>query len=158
DLGYRILQLGDKTPGIDLDQAPEDAYTIRRYLRGVPEGQGEMLREQSLPQESNVDFMNGIDFHKGCYVGQELTIRTKHRGVVRKRVLPCVIYDQHDAPPEALHYNPEGTGTTTTAESLTADMIPQETSIGRFEKRGRSAGKWLRGVGNVGLGLCRLEI
>lgn len=156
DLGYRILQLGDKIPGIDLDQAPEDAYTIRRYLRGVPEGQGEMLREQSLPQESNMDFMNGIDFHKGCYVGQELTIRTKHRGVVRKRALPCVIYDQHDAPPEALHYNPEGTGAT--AESLTADMIPQETSIGRFEKRGRSAGKWLRGVGNVGLGLCRLEI
>lgn len=159
DLGYRILQLGDKPPGVDLDHTSEDAYTIRRYLRGVPEGQDEILREQALPQESNMDFMNGIDFHKGCYVGQELTIRTRHRGVVRKRVLPCVIYDKQHAPPQALHYDPEGApADMSSTEVLTADMIPQETSIGRFEKRGRSAGKWLRGVGNVGLGLCRLEI
>ncbi|KAL6869402.1 ccr4 associated factor [Amphichorda felina] len=159
DLGYRILQLGDKTPAVDLDQTSEDSYTIRRYLRGVPEGQDEILREQALPQESNMDFMNGIDFHKGCYVGQELTIRTRHRGVVRKRVLPCVIYDKQHAPPQALHYDPNGaTADPASTERLTADMIPQEASIGRFERRGRSAGKWLRGVGNVGLGLCRLEI
>ena len=159
DLGYRILQLGEKPPGVDLDQTSEDSYTIRRYLRGVPEGQDEILREHALPQESNMDFMNGIDFHKGCYVGQELTIRTRHRGVVRKRVLPCVIYDKQHAPPAALHYDPDGAAADpSSTERLTADMIPQETSIGRFEKRGRSAGKWLRGVGNIGLGLCRLEI
>lgn len=155
-LGYRILQLGQKPPAIDLDQSTEDAYTIRRYLKGVPEGQDEILKEQALPQESNMDFMNGIDFHKGCYVGQELTIRTRHRGVVRKRILPCIIYDKQAAAPQTLQYNPDGVASS--PESLTADMIPQETSIGRFEKRGRSAGKWLRGVGNVGLGLCRLEI
>ncbi|KAL7935987.1 hypothetical protein V8C35DRAFT_321025 [Trichoderma chlorosporum] len=154
-LGYRIIQLaGQKAPEVDIDQTSEDAYTIRRYLHGVAEGQDEILREQALPLESNMEYMNGVDFHKGCYVGQELTIRTKHRGVVRKRILPCVIYDKAKAAPPSLVYEPESGS----PETLTADMIPTETSIGRSGKRGRSAGKWLRGVGNVGLGLCRLEI
>ncbi|KAK5990128.1 Putative transferase CAF17 [Cladobotryum mycophilum] len=154
-LGYRILQLGShKTPEIDLEQSTEDGYTIRRYLHGVAEGQDEILKEHALPLESNMEYMNGIDFHKGCYVGQELTIRTKHRGVVRKRILPCVIYEKDKAVPQTLMYEPESVS----PESLTADMIPAETSIGRSGKRGRSAGKWLKGVGNIGLGLCRLEI
>ncbi|TFB05862.1 Putative transferase CAF17 [Trichoderma ghanense] len=159
-LGHRIIQLaGQKPPEVDIERATEDAYTIRRYLHGVPEGQDEILREQALPLESNMEHMNGIDFHKGCYVGQELTIRTKHRGVVRKRILPCAIYDRAKAAPPSLVYDPnpdsESAGS---PEALTADMIPAETSIGRSGKRGRSAGKWLRGVGNIGLGLCRLEI
>ncbi|POR35477.1 Putative transferase CAF17, mitochondrial, partial [Tolypocladium paradoxum] len=154
-LGFRILQLNNKTPEVDLETSTEDAYTIRRYLQGVAEGQDEMLREQALPLESNMELMNGIDFHKGCYVGQELTIRTRHRGVVRKRILPCMVYQRDKAPPAALMYEPERDDS---PERLTADMIPGETSIGRLGKRGRSAGKWLRGVGNVGLGLCRLEI
>lgn len=154
-LGYRIIQLaGQKPPEVDINQVSEDAYTIRRYLHGVAEGQDEILREQALPLESNMEYMDGIDFHKGCYVGQELTIRTKHRGVVRKRILPCVIYEKDKAAPTSLHYDPESGS----PEALTADMIPVETSIGRSGKRGRSAGKWLRGVGNIGLGLCRLEI
>ena len=159
DMGYRILQLGDGAPRADLDETTEDAYTVRRYLRGVAEGQDELIKEHSLPQESNMDFMGGIDYHKGCYVGQELTIRTKHRGVVRKRILPCIIYDREHAPPSALQYEPAGAASPSSpVGSISADAIPQETSIGRFEKRGRSAGKWLRGVGNIGLGLCRLEI
>ncbi|EFY90160.1 aminomethyl transferase, putative [Metarhizium acridum CQMa 102] len=153
-LGYRIVQLSHKAPELDVDASTEDAYTIRRYLHGVAEGQDEILREQALPLESNMELMNGIDFHKGCYVGQELTIRTRHRGVVRKRILPCVIYGEDKAPPQTLLYDPE----CASPESLTADMIPAETSIGRFGKKGRSAGKWLKGVGNIGLGLCRLEI
>ncbi|UKZ77714.1 hypothetical protein TrVFT333_005438 [Trichoderma virens FT-333] len=142
-LGYRIIQLaGPKAPELDIDQTTEDAYTIRRYLHGVAEGQDEILREQALPLESNMEYMNGVDFHKGCYVGQELTIRTKHRGVVRKRILPCVIYDKAKAAPPSLVYEPESGS----PETLTADMIPAETSIGRSGKRGRSAGKWLRGA------------
>lgn len=155
-LGCRFVRLDQNAPEIDLEQSTEDAYTIRRYLHGVPEGQDEISREHALPQETNMDVMNGIDFRKGCYVGQELTIRTKHRGVVRKRILPCVIYEKEHAAPTELQYHAEGAALA--LESATADMIPRDTSIGRFEKRGRSAGKWLKGVGNVGLGLCRLEI
>ncbi|KAH6888603.1 hypothetical protein B0T10DRAFT_57070 [Thelonectria olida] len=152
--GYRFARLDQKAPEIDLERTTEDAYTIRRYLHGVAEGQDEMAREHSLPQESNMDVMNAIDWRKGCYVGQELTIRTRHRGVVRKRILPCVLYEKDQAAPATLAYHADSP----LLESATADMIPRDTSIGRFEKRGRSAGKWLKGVGNIGLGLCRLEI
>ncbi|RDA89838.1 hypothetical protein CP533_6945 [Ophiocordyceps camponoti-saundersi (nom. inval.)] len=145
-LGCRIIQTGDEAPIVlDLEPHHEEAYTLRRILAGVPEGQDELVSGQALPLESNMDVMNGIDFRKGCYVGQELTIRTRHRGVVRKRILPCVVYD--GAEPTKLVY-----------ESGQASLVPRDTSIGRFGKKGRSAGKWLRGVGNIGLGLCRLEI
>ncbi|CAH0026934.1 unnamed protein product [Clonostachys rhizophaga] len=155
--GYRILQSGQHKPEVDLDETTEDAYTIRRYLNGVAEGQDEILRETALPQESNMDYMNGIDFRKGCYIGQELTIRTKHRGVVRKRILPCVIYDKSEPIPTSLQYIPQAGGGSG-ASTPTADLVPRDTSIGRIGKRGRSAGKWLKGVGNIGLGLCRLEL
>jgi len=149
-MGRRLILPGDKKPEVDMDETTEDSYRIRRYLKGVPEGQDELIREHALPQESNVDFMGGIDYRKGCYVGQELTIRTHHTGVVRKRVLPIMLYGKDENIPSTLEYLPE--------KELGVENIPRETSIGRFEKRGRSAGKWLAGVGNVGLGLCRLEI
>ncbi|KAG7290363.1 hypothetical protein NEMBOFW57_000363 [Staphylotrichum longicolle] len=140
-------------------QVSEEYYRLRRYLHGVPEGQAEILRDAALPHESNVDLMGGVDFRKGCYVGQELTIRTEHRGVVRKRILPCLLYPAEEeggggaaAEPDRLEYKPElGNG-------VTAEMVPAEASIGRVGKKGRSAGKWLAGVGNLGLALCRLEI
>lgn len=151
-MGRRLILPGGKTPEVDVQESSEEAYRIRRYLRGVPEGQDELLREQALPQESNIDFMGGIDYRKGCYVGQELTIRTHHTGVVRKRVLPVMIYGEEESAPDRLEYLPEGGG------GLNASVIPRETSFGRSGKKGRSAGKWLRGVGNLGLGLCRIEI
>lgn len=162
-LGYRVLAAGGSSAvpplaAAELDQAPESAYTIRRYLHGVPEGQGELLREQALPLESNMDVAGGIDFHKGCYVGQELTIRTKHRGVVRKRVLPCVLYGPEQGMPTELTYQPGIEVAGSEAGLLGAENLPGELSIGRVGKKGRSAGKWLKGVGNVGLALCRLEI
>ncbi|KAL1862778.1 hypothetical protein VTK73DRAFT_6652 [Phialemonium thermophilum] len=152
-LGYRILAPRDDVPvGMNLEETPETAYQIRRYLQGVPEGQSELIRDQALPLESNMDIMGGIDFHKGCYVGQELTIRTKHRGVVRKRVLPCVLYGGGGTLPTELAYRPGDEATALAAR------VPSEASIGRMGRKARSPGKWLRGVGNVGLALCRLEI
>lgn len=155
-LGYRMLTEGGREPAVGLERAAdEDVYRVRRYLMGVPEGQSELLREHALPLEGNLDVMGAIDFRKGCYVGQELTIRTKHRGVVRKRVLPAMIYDADGAEqPQKLEYVPGDP----TGGAQSAGSIPADTSIGRLGKRGRSAGKWLRGVGNVGLALCRLEI
>jgi mRNA-decapping enzyme subunit 2 len=126
-------------------------YTLRRILHGIPEGQGEIIRETALPMESNMDIMNGIDFHKGCYVGQELTIRTHHTGVVRKRILPVQLYYMSDPPPEidVPMYSAE-----------TALVLPSAGSniSGVSARKGRSAGKWLGGIGNVGLALCRLEM
>jgi folate-binding protein YgfZ len=149
-MGRRLILPGVRKPEVDVEESTEEAYRVRRYLKGVPEGQDELIREAALPQESNIDFMGGIDYRKGCYVGQELTIRTHHTGVVRKRVLPIMLYGKDETIPISLEYRPE--------ENFRVEGVPRETSIGRFEKRGRSAGKFLSGVGNIGLGLCRLEI
>ena len=68
-----------------------DAYTMHRYLLGISEGAVDMPPDSRLPQEFNLDIMNGIDYRKGCYIGQELVVRTHHRGVVRKRVVPIAL-------------------------------------------------------------------
>lgn len=135
-------------PGLEsLEEAPLSAYTIRRYLRGIPEGQAEIPRDEALPMNTDIDLMGGIDFKKGCYLGQELTIRTYHTGVVRRRILPVMLFDPTSAPPEKLEYDPE-----TVFESP-----PHDTDIKIEGKRGRP-GKWVGGVGNIGLAMCRLEM
>ncbi|KAH8894917.1 putative aminomethyl transferase [Thozetella sp. PMI_491] len=164
DMGYRFVTRGGSGPPPPMFRLPtahQSAYRLRRYLRGVPEGQGEILYEQALPFESNLDLMGGIDFHKGCYIGQELTIRTKHRGVVRKRTLPCVAYAPEEEVPRRLEYSP-GVKVTVPSTSETEEydigQIPPDTNITREGRTGRAAGKWMHGVGNIGLALCRLEV
>lgn len=150
-LGWRVLMRGDERPEVEVEEVGEEVYRLRRYLNGVAEGQSEILKG-ALPLESNLDLCGGVGFRKGCYIGQELTIRTKHRGVVRKRILPCVLYEEGEEVPQQLVYRP-GFG-----EGLDAGMVGAETTISRLGKKGRSPGKWLRGIGNVGLALCRLDI
>ena len=130
-----------------LEEAPLSAYTIRRYLRGVPEGQKEIPREELLPMNANFDLMKGIDFKKGCYLGQELTIRTHHTGVVRRRVLPVVLYDRNAQTPEKLEY-----------DGASAMGMPEhDTDVRKDDKKKRATGKFIAGTGNVGLAMCRLE-
>ncbi|KAF3928929.1 hypothetical protein AA313_de0205403 [Arthrobotrys entomopaga] len=133
----------------------EVSYRLKRYLAGVPETPGEIIVGSGLPQESNVDYMSGINFHKGCYVGQELTIRTRHTGVVRKRILPVQLYTgdgmiNKDGGANAPVYD--------AAFGSTLPDIPTGANIARVNKKARSAGRFLGNVGNVGLALCRLEI
>ena len=136
-----------------VEEVGVSSYDVRRMMMGVAEGQGEIPRESALPQESNIDYTGGIDFRKGCYVGQELTIRTHHTGVVRKRILPVQLYDDNAADgeqqPEGLSHDPS---------SELALPLPPGANIARVDKKGRSAGKWLGGAGNIGLALCRLEV
>lgn len=157
-LGWRVVSAA--APQTGLAEVDEAHYRVHRYRLGVAEGQREIIRNTALPLESNMDLMGGIDYNKGCYVGQELTIRTKHRGVVRKRILPCIIYQDGDDAAAAIATEAvaslQGELPPFDASGLAAD-VPGETSIGRVGRKGRSAGKWLSGVGNIGLALCRLE-
>lgn len=125
------------------------SYTVRRMLHGVAEGQTEIIRESALPMECNMDLARGIDFRKGCYVGQELTIRTHHTGVVRKRILPVQLYTQEPPSASTPAYDP----------TVDVSLPPSGSNISKAGgRRGRSAGKFLNGVGNIGLALCRLEM
>lgn len=66
-------------------------------LLGVPEGSTEIASGSALPLESCMDYMGGIDFRKGCYVGQELTVRTYHTGQTRKRIMPIRLLPPDEA-------------------------------------------------------------
>lgn len=63
-------------------------YTQHRYVHGVCEGVDEIPTAKCFPFDVNCDYMHGISFHKGCYLGQEFTARTYHTGVIRKRIMP----------------------------------------------------------------------
>ena len=137
------------------DQALDSReYTAYRMSHGVAEGQQEIISESALPQESNIDFFNGIDFRKGCYLGQELTIRTHHTGVVRKRIIPVKLSDI-----DIDNQEPSSGGLELGSIDWDYPQPPQHSNISKMDSsKGRSAGKWLSGVGNIGLALCRLEM
>ena len=148
-------------------------------LLGLPEGLGELVPGQALPLESSMDVHGGgkpfqptlgisalanqtVDFRKGCYLGQELTVRTYHTGATRKRVLPIRLFplsnptaslDQYTSP-TSLQEVPSGSKTGT---RLDVTYHPSKSSA---SQRPKSAGKILTlypTVSSVGLGLVRLE-
>ena len=59
--------------------------------RGGSEGIEDILPGECIPLEYNIVFLNGVSFNKGCYIGQELVARTRHTGVIRKRLMPVYI-------------------------------------------------------------------
>lgn len=73
----------------DVTFGPLEDYLYHRLSQGIPET--EFISEKSIPLEWNLDELNAICWKKGCYLGQELTTRTKHRGEIRKRLLPVHI-------------------------------------------------------------------
>jgi hypothetical protein len=80
--------------------AASDAATYDRHrlALGVPDGTRDLTPEKALLMESGFDELNGIDWQKGCYMGQELTARMKYRALVKKRLLPVVIEGADVAP------------------------------------------------------------
>jgi folate-binding protein YgfZ len=66
-------------------------YDRARIELGLPDGSRDLEIEKAILLENGFDELNGIDWNKGCYMGQELTARTRYRGLVRKRLMPVVI-------------------------------------------------------------------
>ncbi|XP_026734370.1 putative transferase CAF17 homolog, mitochondrial [Trichoplusia ni] len=96
DLGYRIITTTN-VDQFDLKEVfgkdtvlenDETGYKYLRYKLGVSEGADDLFPGASLPLEANCDYLHGVSFHKGCYIGQELLARVYHTGVVRKRIMP----------------------------------------------------------------------
>ncbi|XP_063831416.1 putative transferase CAF17 homolog, mitochondrial [Ostrinia nubilalis] len=96
DLGFRVLSTTDMDGAqiagkLSKDIAVENTDTEYQYLRyklGVSEGSTDLPPGTCFPLEVNCDYLHGVSFHKGCYIGQELTARVHHTGVVRKRIMP----------------------------------------------------------------------
>lgn len=96
ELGFRCL-MPKSTPfdGKTLDFATYDA---KRLALGIADGSRDIDVEKTLILEANLEPLHGVDFEKGCYVGQELTARMKHRGKVRKRLIKVTIDGSAPAP------------------------------------------------------------
>ena len=80
--------------------APVDAalYDRHRLALGVPDGSRDLEIEKSILLEAGFDELNGIDWQKGCYMGQELTARTKYRALIKKRLAPVTVEGPLPAP------------------------------------------------------------
>ena len=91
-LGLRAIIPTHSVAELALPALPVTAYERLRLELGVPDGSRDMTVEKAILLENNIDALNGISWDKGCYMGQELTARTKYRGLVKKRLLP-VRYD-----------------------------------------------------------------
>ena len=84
-LGWRaIVHAGDAPAG----DASGDDYKARRMAHGMPEGGADYAFGETFPHEALMDHNGGVDFAKGCYVGQEVVSRMQHRGTARTRVVP----------------------------------------------------------------------
>ncbi|HZV20953.1 MAG TPA: folate-binding protein [Hyphomicrobiales bacterium] len=91
-LGYRLF-LDPEKGGLTLPATSEPAaseYEAMRIGLGVPEGGKDYAYGETFPHEACFDLLNGVDFKKGCFVGQEVVSRMQHRGTARTRVL-CVL-------------------------------------------------------------------
>ena len=98
-LGARLLlrRGAGLTPLESLGFSVDDgaAYDRLRLSLGIPDGSRDLTVEKAILLESGFDELNGVDWQKGCYVGQELTARTKYRALIKKRLMPVAI----DGPP-----------------------------------------------------------
>jgi folate-binding protein YgfZ len=95
ELGARLL-LPRATGAAALGERgfrPSDAaaYDRLRLSLGVPDGSRDLVVDKSILLESGFEELNGVDWQKGCYVGQELTARTKYRGLIKKRLMPVMV-------------------------------------------------------------------
>jgi folate-binding Fe-S cluster repair protein YgfZ len=100
----------------------------------------------------NLDLMGAIDFKKGCYSGQELTIRTHHTGVVRRRILPIAIYGRAHDVPDQLKYD---YGAAMPGSAIVGAEIKPDEGLKRIT--GKATGTVIAAICNVGLAMCRLE-
>lgn len=104
-----------------------DDYERLRLSLGLPDSSRDMVVDKAILLESGFEELNGVDFEKGCYMGQELTARTKYRGLVKKRLIPVHIDGDAPAPGTEITQN------------------------------GKNAGELRSSAGDIGMALLRLE-
>jgi folate-binding protein YgfZ len=93
DMGLRLLSAKEYVSDANLDD-----YHYMRINCALPEGLHDLIYDKSYLLENNYDLIHAIDFNKGCYVGQEVTARSKYRGVVRKKIYKVRSINGEDLP------------------------------------------------------------
>jgi hypothetical protein len=83
EAGWRVVAPAP----LPADATAED-YDRHRLALGLPDGSRDMEAEKSVLLEAGFDELHGVSWSKGCYMGQELTARTRYRGLVKRRLVP----------------------------------------------------------------------
>jgi hypothetical protein len=92
----RLSALGGRAWGLHVETtASEDDYRVHGLRHGVPDPALDTVPDKTWPIEANFDLLNGIDFHKGCFIGQETASRMHRRGTVKNRMMGLTF----DGPP-----------------------------------------------------------
>jgi len=123
EAGFRILSPSE----IETNATPED-YNIHRLTLGLPDGAQDLLIDKTILLEAGFDELHGISWSKGCYMGQELTARTRYRGLIKKRILPV---------------------------SATSDLPPPGTILRGPD--GRETGEMRSSSGTIGMALLKID-
>lgn len=140
----RTALLGGRTYG---GQHPVDAteadYAAHRLALGVPDPAADTAIDRTYPIEANFDLLNGIDFAKGCFVGQETTSRMKRRGTIKNRMLPL----SFDGPPleagaEVLNGERRAGEALTGSANAAIALMRLDRSEGELTINGRTARAW----------------
>jgi tRNA-modifying protein YgfZ len=91
-LGLRIMVpphlVSETAADLGADLVDVNDYETHRIGLGIPRGGLDFIYGDAFPHETDMDQLNGVDFTKGCYVGQEVVSRMEHRGTARARVVP----------------------------------------------------------------------
>jgi len=114
--------------GLGIAPSDANAYDTHRLALGLPDGSRDMIIDKSILLENGFEELNGVDWDKGCYMGQELTARTKYRGLIKKRLIPVSFDGVAPAPGTAIRSDD-----------------------------GKEAGEMRSAYGSKGLALIRLE-
>ncbi|MGO4716298.1 CAF17-like 4Fe-4S cluster assembly/insertion protein YgfZ [Bradyrhizobium sp. 2TAF24] len=114
-LGWRILvphDLAEKaTQLIGAEWVAPAAYDAHRIACGVPRGGADFAYGDAFPHETNMDRLHGVDFDKGCYIGQEVVSRMQHRGTARTRTVRLVLDQAAPAPGTSITAGDKPVGT-----------------------------------------------
>jgi folate-binding protein YgfZ len=90
-LGWRAIVAAEDAG--EFAREPPQSYHAHRIALGVPEGGKDFIFGDTFPHEALMDQLYGVDFDKGCYVGQEVVSRMQHRGSARTRIMPVTYLD-----------------------------------------------------------------
>jgi folate-binding protein YgfZ len=114
-LGWRVLvpeELAQKVAGlIGAELVDSAAYEAHRIASGIPRGGLDFMYGDAFPHETNMDRLHGVDFDKGCYVGQEVVSRMQHRGTARTRTVRVILEGSSPEPGTAILAGDKAVGT-----------------------------------------------
>jgi tRNA-modifying protein YgfZ len=93
EAGWRILSVIPLAPNASFED-----WDLHRLALGLPDGSRDLEPERTLLLEAGFDELSGVSWSKGCYMGQELTARTRYRGLIKRRLLPVAVAGPLPAP------------------------------------------------------------